>query len=324
VPAIVGYHISHEQFPPSELLRLAQRADAAGFDAALNSDHFNPWSEAQGQSGFAWSFMGAALATTRFASLGVVNAPGQRYHPAIVAQALGTLAEMFPGRVWAALGSGQALNEHITGERWPAKDERNARLLECVEIIRALLRGEQVTRRGLVTVEQAQLYTRPDTPPLLAGAALTPETAQWVGGWADALITASGPRGQIERVVEAFRRGGGEHKPMFLKVQLSWAASEAQAQQGAHEQWASNILPSSVLTELRTPAQFDAVARVVQPGDLEGAVRISSDLGQQLAWLARDVELGFSRIYLHNVNRGQEAFIDAFGAKVLPELRGLG
>jgi coenzyme F420-dependent glucose-6-phosphate dehydrogenase len=323
VPAILGYHISHEQFPPSELLRLAQRADAAGFDAALNSDHFHPWSERQGHSGFAWSFMGAALATTRLSSLGVVNAPGQRYHPAIIAQALGTLAEMFPGRVWAALGSGQALNERITGERWPAKDERNARLRECVEIIRALLRGEEVSHRGRVTVEQARLYTRPQTPPLLAGAALTPETAQWVGGWADALITASGPREHVARVVEAFRRGGGEHKPMFLKVQLSWAPTETRALQGAQEQWASNILPSSVLSELRSPAQFDAVAGVVQPGDLHGAVRISSDLGRQLAWLAEDVELGFSRIYLHNVNRDQERFIDAFAAEVLPQLRGL-
>ncbi len=323
MPAILGYHLSHEQFPPSELLRLAQRADAAGFDAALNSDHFHPWSERQGHSGFAWSFMGAALATTRLSSLGVVNAPGQRYHPAIIAQALGTLAEMFPGRVWAALGSGQALNEHITGERWPAKDERNARLRECVEIIRDLLRGEEVSHRGLVTVEQARLYTRPETPPLLAGAALTPQTAQWVGGWADALITASGPRAHVERVVEGFRRGGGEHKPMFLKVQLSWAPSEADALHGAQEQWASNILPSSVLSELRSPAQFDAVASVVQPWDLQGAVRISSDLGRQLAWLAQDVELGFSRIYLHNVNRDQERFIDAFAAEVLPQLRGL-
>ncbi len=323
MPAILGYHLSHEQFPPSELLQLAQRADAAGFDAALNSDHFHPWSERQGHSGFAWSFMGAALATTRLSSIGVVNAPRQRSHPAIIAQALGTLAEMFPGRVWAALGSGQALNERITGERWPAKDERNARLRECVEIIRALLRGEEVTHRGLVTVEQARLYTRPQTPPLLAGAALTPQTAQWVGGWADALITASGPREHVERVVEAFRRGGGEHKPMFLKVQLSWAPTEARALQGAQEQWASNILPSSVLSELRSPAQFDAVAGVVQPGDLHAAVRISSDLGRQLAWLAQDLELGFSRIYLHNVNRDQERFIDAFAAEVLPQLRGL-
>jgi probable non-F420 flavinoid oxidoreductase len=317
----VGYHVSHEQFPPSELLQLAQRADAAGFDCALNSDHFHPWTEAQGQSGLAWSWMGAALATTRLASIGVVNAPGQRYHPAIIAQALGTLGEMFPGRAWAALGSGQALNERITGAPWPAKDQRNARLLECVDVIRALLRGEEVTHRGLVVVEQAKLYTRPKDPPLLVGAALTPDTARWVAGWADGLITASGPRDQVARVVAAFREGGGENKPMFLKVQLSWAPTVDEARAGAHEQWASNILPSSILNELRVPAQFDALGAVVQPSELDGYVRISADLAQHRDWLHQDEQLGFSRVYLHNVNRAQAPFIDAFAEQVLPALR---
>jgi coenzyme F420-dependent glucose-6-phosphate dehydrogenase len=315
----VGYHASHEQFPPSELLRLVQQAEKAGFQAILNSDHFHPWTEAQGQSGFVWSFMGAALAVTKL-SMGMVNAPGQRYHPALIAQALGTLAEMFPGRAWAALGSGQLLNEAITGQGWPTKDQRNARLRECVDILRALFRGETVTHRGLVTVEEAKLYTRPAQAPLLVGAAITPRTAEWVGSWADGLITVSKPPDVLRPVVEAFRRGGGEGKPMFLKVQLSYAADEARAREGAMQQWAANILPSSVLSDLRRPAQFEEATCVVQPQDLDASVRISSNLQQHLDWLGEDVRLGFDRLYLHNVNREQAPFIDAFGAKVLPAL----
>src|ERR687897_3769873 len=144
-------HCSHEQIPPSRLLRFVQRAEEAGFDGGMSSDHFSPWSERHGESGFAWSFLGAAMATTRL-PFGVVNAPGQRYHPAIVAQAAATLTEMFPGRLWVALGSGEASNEHITGDGWPNKATRNARLRECVDIIRALLAGEVVDHAGLVRV----------------------------------------------------------------------------------------------------------------------------------------------------------------------------
>lgn len=187
-----GYHASHEQFKPSALLDYAQAAEKAGFNAGLSSDHFYPWSERQGESGFAWSWLGAALQATSL-SFGVVCAPGQRYHPAIIAQAAATLAEMFPNRFWVALGSGQALNEQITGEGWPPKDERNERLIECVDIIRALWAGETVTHYGLVEVEDAKLYTRSEVPPRIIGAAITPKTAEWVGGWADGLITISHP-----------------------------------------------------------------------------------------------------------------------------------
>src|ERR687894_2432757 len=150
--SVVGLHCSHEQIPPSRLLEHAKHAEAAGFGAIMSSDHFSPWSERQGESGFAWSWLAAAMATTSL-PFGVVNAPRQRYHPAIIAQAAATLSEMFPGRFWLAVGSGEALNEHITGERWPSKPERNARLLECVKLMRALWKGETVSHHGLVTVE---------------------------------------------------------------------------------------------------------------------------------------------------------------------------
>ena len=141
---VVGFHASHEQAHPAELLDAVRRAERVGFDAAMCSDHFAPWSRRQGHSGFAWSWLGAALATTSL-PFGVVSAPGQRYHPAIIAQASATLAAMFPGRFWVALGSGEAVNEHITGDRWPPKPERQSAPPECVEVIRALHAGEEVT-----------------------------------------------------------------------------------------------------------------------------------------------------------------------------------
>src|SRR4051794_13562868 len=133
---VIGFHASHEQIHPGQLLDDVRHAEEAGFTAAMCSDHFAPWNPQQGHSGFAWSWLGAALATTSL-PFGVVNAPGQRYHPAVVAQAIATLGAMFPGRFWAALGSGEAMNEHITGDRWLRKAERDARLRECVAIIRA-------------------------------------------------------------------------------------------------------------------------------------------------------------------------------------------
>ncbi|WAL58211.1 TIGR03885 family FMN-dependent LLM class oxidoreductase [Thermocoleostomius sinensis A174] len=295
-------------------------AEQAGFTLALSSDHFHPWNERQGQSGFAWSWLGAAMCTTPSLSYRVVCAPGQRYHPAIIAQAAATLAEMFPDRFWITVGSGQALNESITGEKWPCKADRNTRLKECVDIMRGLWAGETVNHRGLVCVEEATLYSRPDVAPLIIGAAITAETAEWLGGWADGLITTSRPPEQLKKVVDAFRRGGGEGKPMILKVQLSYDRDEAAARSGAFDQWSTNIFQSVLLSDLKLPAQFEAAAQYVNPDEMEQQVRISSHLQQHIEWLQQDIELGFDELMLHNVNRNQEQFIEDFGAKVLPAL----
>ena len=317
-----GYHCSHEQFPPSRLLALARRAEAAGFTAALSSDHLHPWSERQGESGFAWSFLGAALATTSI-SFGVVNAPGQRYHPAIVAQAAATLAEMFPDRFWLAIGSGQRVDETVSGAPWPAKDVRNARLRECADVIRALWAGETVTHRGHVVVEDARVWSRPARPPLLVAAAVTAETARWAAAWADALITVQRPRDELRRVVDAWREGGGAGKPMFLKVQLSYAATDGAARAGAHDQWRTNVFPNRILTELRTVAEFDDLGEFATVDEMAAVVRISADPARHAEWLREDVAQGFSRLLLHNVNREQERFVDDFGAHVLPALADL-
>jgi coenzyme F420-dependent glucose-6-phosphate dehydrogenase len=318
--ATIGYHASHEQFAPSDLIKYVRRAEEAGFAAGMCSDHFHPWTERQGQSGYAWSWLGAALQATS-ATFGVVTAPGQRYHPAIIAQAAATLAEMFPGRFWVAAGSGQALNEHITGGSWPLKAQRNARLLESVSVMRALWTGETVTHHGLVTVEDAKLYTLPAESPPIFGAAITPQTAAWLGGWADGLITIAQPREEMKKLIDAFRQGGGEGKPMFLQVQLSYAEDEGSAWEGALDQWGVNVLGSPVLATLTMPEQFEEIGRYVRREDIEGDIRVSSDLEQHIAWLHDDVELGFDHLYLHNVNRDQECFLEAFGERVLPTLK---
>ncbi|MBD1846867.1 TIGR03885 family FMN-dependent LLM class oxidoreductase [Cyanobacteria bacterium FACHB-63] len=315
----VGYHASHEQFKPSILIKLVQTAEQAGFTRISCSDHFHPWSERQGESGFAWSWLGAAMQATNLPFI-VVCAPGQRYHPAIIAQASATLAEMFPERFSICVGSGQALNELITGDRWLAKAQRNQRLKECVDVMRSLWAGETVTHYGLVQVEEAKLYTRAIVPPKIIGAAITPETAKWVGGWADALITVSQPLPKLKEVVEAFRQGGGTGKPMYLKVQLSYAEDEALARRMAHDQWRTNIFQSAVLSDLRSPQQFDQMAELVQPEEMDEFVLISAKPDQFVEWLQQYADLGFDTLYLHNVNREQEQFIESFGKSVLPAI----
>jgi probable non-F420 flavinoid oxidoreductase len=319
-PPIIGLHASHEQFRPDRMLRLVQAAEAAGFDAGMCSDHWGPWSEDQGESGFAWSWLGAALATTSM-PFGVVNAPGQRYHPAIIAQAAATLNVMFPGRFWLAIGSGQLLNEHITGDRWPPKADRNARLREAADVMRRLWAGEDVSCDGHVRVSEARLWTRPAEPPMLVGAAVTPATAAWVAEWADALITVAQADETLDEVVRAFRSNGGEDKPMYLQVHVAWAPSEDEARDAAFEQWRQNTLPNSVVTELAHPAQISAAAQHVTRDDLDGAVRISSDLGRHVDWLSRDLDRGFSGLFLHEVGPEQERFVETFGRGVLPRLR---
>jgi probable non-F420 flavinoid oxidoreductase len=317
---MIGFHASHEQFRPDRLLRLVRHAEEAGFDAAMCSDHWAPWSDEQGESGFAWTWLGAAMATTSL-PFGVVNAPGQRYHPAIIAQAAATLNVMFPDRFWIAIGSGQLLNEHVTGDRWPPKEERNARLREAADVMRRLWAGETVSHEGHVVASEAKLWTRPERPPMLVGAAVTPPTAAWVAEWADALITVVQPDDQLDAVVEAFRSNGGAEKPMYLQVHLAYAPTDAEAQQAAFAQWRQNTLPNSVMTELAHPAQISAAASHVKPADLAAAVRISSSADRHVEWLRRDVERGFDGLFLHEVGPEQERFVETFGGSILPHLR---
>ena len=316
---VYGFHASHEQAPPGELLAAVVHAEQVGFTAAMCSDHFSPWSARQGQSGFAWSWLGAALQATAHIPFGVVNAPGQRYHPAIVAQAIGTLASMYPDRFWAALGSGEASNEHITGAPWPRKDVRNARLRESVDVIRALLRGEEVSHDGLITVDRAKLWTRPDTVPPLLGAACSEPTAAWCADWADGLITVNAPIDRLRRIVDAYRDADGRG-PLYLQVHVSWAPDEEQARALAHDQWRTNVHAPPACWDIDTAETFDTVSEHVGHEQVAGSVNVSADLGRHTAWLREYADLGFDAVMVHHVGREQGAFLDEFGAKVLPQL----
>ncbi len=317
---MVGYHASHEQHTPSALLADVRAAAEAGFGAISSSDHLSPWSSAQGESGFAWSWLGAAMETVRL-PFGVVNAPGQRYHPAIIAQAIATLTEMYPGRLWVALGSGEASNEHVTGERWPAKAERNARLGECVEVIRALLCGEEVSVDGRVRVDRARLWTLPAAPPPLFGAALSEVTAAWCGGWADGLLTVHAAPERLQRV---------NSTPSGRVV--AWASpyefrSRSPGPTPRTRRWRERTsngartcsIPCS-MADLETVDQFEAAAAHVRPDDVRSSVLISSDPKQHAAWLHEMLDLGVDEVYIHQVPREQRRFIEVFGAEVLPEV----
>jgi probable non-F420 flavinoid oxidoreductase len=317
--AAIGIHASHEQIPPSALLTAMREAEAAGFERAWSSDHFSPWSARQAESGFAWSWLGAAMQATSL-PFGVVNAPGQRYHPAIIAQAAATLAEMFPGRLSIALGTGEFSNEHITGEPWPAKAVRNARLRECVDVVRALFAGEVVNHDGLVTVDRAKLWTLPAEPPPLLATAVSAETAGFAGEWADGLITINQPRDRLERVLAAFREHGGEGKPVAVQVHVSWAETDAEAQSIAYDQWRTNVFAPPLCWDLATVEQFDIAATYVRPEDVRKSVLVSSDVAQHVAWIEDMVGLGFDAVYLHHVGQDQRRFIDVFGRHVLPAL----
>jgi probable non-F420 flavinoid oxidoreductase len=242
---VIGFHASHEQIHPRQLLADVQNAQSAGFTAAMSSDHFVPWSRRQGHSGFAWAWLGSALATTDL-PFGVVSAPGQRYHPAILAQALGTLDAMYPERIWAALGSGEAANERITGDAWPRKEIRDDRLEECVDVIRRLLAGEEVSHDGLVKVNRAQLWSLPDPAPHLVGPAVSVQTAGRVAQWADGLITINQPHDKLREMIDTYRSRGGRG-PMRPQVHLCWDPSEERADAIAHDQWRTNTFPSRVM-----------------------------------------------------------------------------
>ncbi len=291
----------------------------AGFEAVLSSDHIHPWSENQGNSGFAWSWLGAAMQATTI-PFGVVTVPGYRYHPAILAQAVATLETMFPGRFFLTLGSGEALNEHVVGTGWPNKSMRNETLKESAQVMRLLWRGETVTHHGSISVDQAKLYIPLSDVPDIIGAALSESTAHWLGSWADGLITTARPLDELKKIIEAFQSGGGEGKRLILKADLSYDPDYEQALQGAYDQWRFTLLSNTLAEELKTTELFDEMGDQVSMDTVKKSVKVSDDLQEFNDWVRELASLGFEKIILHNVNREQDQFIEAFGAHVLPEL----
>jgi G6PDH family F420-dependent oxidoreductase len=238
-----------------------------------------------------------------------------------VAQGIATLLEMFPERLEVALGSGEAVNESITWTHWPNKQERNQRLLECAQVIKSLLRGETVSFSGMVQVREAKLYTLPRAVPKLMCAALSEETARWAGSWADGLLTTYHPLDKAKRIIDAFRQGGGEGKPMHVQIAFSYARDKDAALLGAHDQWRNNLIGFQDLADLTRVADFDERGDRVSIEEVASKMIISTDFDTYIPLIQECLDLGFSNIILHNVNRDQVQFIEDFGANVLPRFQ---
>ena len=315
----IGFHASHEEIDPSSLLSIVRDAEAAGFDAAMCSDHLSPWLESQGESGYAWSWLGAALAATNL-TFGVVTAPGQRQHPVIVAQAIATLGQMFPGRFWAALGSGEAINELATGEPWPPHDARTERLGESATLIRILLAGGEVSHRGAVAAERARVWSRPETPPPIFAAAVSPATTKRVAAWADGLITVGQPVPALREVVDAYRSADGAG-PLCLQVHISFDPDIDRARELAFRSWRSGLVPAPEAWDVASVEEFEQRTAAFSPSDMDEVVLISSEPEDVVTRLRELAALGFDRLYLHHVGREQQRFLDLAGAHILPGLR---
>jgi coenzyme F420-dependent glucose-6-phosphate dehydrogenase len=315
----LGYHASHEQLPPSRLLAAVQEAERAGFDGAMCSDHLAPWGLAQGESGFAWSWLGAALATTSF-PMGMVSAPGQRYHPVIAAQALATLAEMFEGRFWCALGSGEALNEHVTGDAWPEKPERQERLVQAAEVMRRLIAGERVTHDGAFQVHDARVWSRPQHPAPLRAAAASAETAEWAASWADGVVTVGHDVESVGRILSAYRDAGGTG-PCAVQVHVSLADSHSEALRTAGDQWRQATVDPALMWELMQPEDFDRLADPDDTAALERGILISADERDVAERLGALVAAGADELFLHPVSKDQSSFLERAREGLLDSIR---
>jgi coenzyme F420-dependent glucose-6-phosphate dehydrogenase len=326
----VGYAAMLEQFHPTEIVELSAHAETQGFSGVMAADHFQPWVPQQGQSAFVWNVL-AALGERTKGDMGPgVTAPTFRWHPAMVAQASATLAAMYPGRHWLGLGSGEALNEHITGEYWPEAPERINRMFEAIDIIKKLfaasLAGKDVKHAGpFYKLESTRLWTMPEVAPEILVATAGPVTAKRAGKTVDGLITVGAPLEKIDGLFAKFDEGAREvgkdpsSMPKVLQLHMSWAATDEEAMRNAMVEWPNGGMkfPKG---DIRSPFEFEQMAKLVRPEDFEGRMIISADPDVHRAYIQKFVDLGFDRVYLHNVGRNQREWIDVFGRDVLPKL----
>lgn len=316
----IGYKLSSEEFPPDDLVRQARRAEESGFTFALISDHYHPWTDRQGQSPFVWAVLGALARETETLRIGTgVTCPTMRIHPAIVAQAAATVAAMMPGRFFLGLGSGENLNEHILGDRWPAVDMRHEMLEEAIELIRLLWQGGYQDYRSIhYTVENARLYTRPEQPPPIMIAASGPKAAELAGRLGDGLVTTEPDPG----LARTFAESGGEGRPRMVEVTVCWAETEARARRTALEVWPISGLTGPLLTELSLPAHFEAAARLVTEDRIARAVVCGPDASRHVQAIGQCVEAGYDHVCVHQVGPDQEGFLRFYEREVLPHVAG--
>jgi G6PDH family F420-dependent oxidoreductase len=300
-----GYWLSSEEHRPLDLVRDARRAEEQGFSFAMISDHFHPWIDAQGHSPFVWSVIGGIAATTeRIAIATGVTCPLIRTHPAIVAHAAATCGALLPGRFTLGLGTGENLNEHVLGDRWPAPDERVELLEEAIEVIRLLWEGGEQTHRGKhYTVDHARLYTLPDEPVPIAVAAAKPNAAKLAGRLGDALVNTT----PDEELVSAYREAGGKG-PLYGQVRLCWAEDEDEAKETVFRLWRHTGLGGTINQELPRPSDFDAVAESVTKEMATKDVPCGPDPEPIVEAVREWEQAGFDHIALHQVGPDQDGF----------------
>lgn len=313
----LGYAISSEEHRPDAIIRHAQLAEEAGFTFALVSDHYHPWLDTQGESPFVWALLGGIAQSTQKLQIGTgVTAPIMRIHPAIIAQAAATVATMMPGRFFLGVGTGENLNEHILGDRWPAYQIRMEMLEEALEVIRLLWQGGTQSHYGkYYTVENAQVYTLPDTLPSIMIAAAGPESAKLAGRIGDGFINTA-PDAEVIEIFE--KEAGKKQLPKYGQLTVCWAESDKKAREIAHHYWANSGLPGTLPQDLPTPAHFEAAVKLVKEEDLAETIVCSSDPEKHLAAIQEYIDAGYDHVYIHQVGPDQEGFFDFYQEFILP------
>ena len=314
----IGYALSSEEHPPNDLVRLAKMAEDSGFTFALISDHYHPWIDQQGNAPFAWSVLGGISQATERLRVGTgVTCPTMRYHPAIIAQAVATVGSMMPGRFFLGVGTGENLNEHIVGLRWPAYEVRQEMLEEAVDIIRKLWEGNYTSYYGMYyVVENARIYNLPDPLPPVYVAASGPESAKMAGQIGDGLIDTAPKEG----IVEQFKANGGTG-PAIGQLTVCWAEDEAEARRIAYKWWPTAALPGALGEELSIPKQYESAVELVTEDDVAKTLTIGPDPQRHIDAIRKYEKAGFDQIYIHQIGPNQERFFRFYQQEVLPKFQ---
>jgi coenzyme F420-dependent glucose-6-phosphate dehydrogenase len=315
-----GYTLSSEEHEPKDLVQNAQRAEELGFDFASISDHYHPWVSAQGHSPFVWSVLGGIAATTERLEVGVgVTCPIIRIHPAIIAHATATTARLFDGRFVFGIGTGEALNEHVTGARWPRPDVRREMLQEAVEIIRRLWTGETVDHRGrYYEVENAKLFDPPDQPPPVVVSGFGERAVKLAAEIGDGFWGHS-PEAEI---VQQYERAGGTG-PRYAQVNLCWAQDEAAARKTVYEIWPNGGVTGQLSQDLPTWTHFEQATEMVTEDDAVKSVPCGPEVEPVLESVRQFLDAGYDHIYFHQIGPDQQGFFRFWSDELQPALAGL-
>ncbi len=319
--AELGYALSAEEHTPQDLVRYAQRAEEVGFTFALISDHFHPWIDNQGHSPFVWNVIGAIAHATERLRLGTgVTCPLIRIHPAIIAQAAATSAAMMPGRFFLGVGTGENLNEHILGDRWPPHDLRLEMLHEAVELIRKLWEGEVTSYWGeYYVVEDARIYTLPDTPPPILVAAGGKQTAQAAGEMGDGLISTAPKKELVTQFQEAYgQKSSSGNVPCIGQLTVCWAEDEEEAKDIVQKIWPNSGLPGEMTQELRTPSHFEQAVKIVSREEATKDIITGPDPQRHREGIQKFIDAGFDQVYIHQIGHDQEGFFRFYEQEILP------